>query len=264
MDNTKRRIVISFDEGCSGNFLASIITNSVINTFNRIDIHDSHNRFDYGCWPTAEYPVTKKLLQHSVIVTHVNNIDQIKEIFQTSTVIRIVPKTGLFTAIYNVFSKKHFKKEIVDSWNSNFKGLSYDWCFEHLKDYYIKFTLMNNFKNSIIFNFGDLYNKDKLIAFFTENNISIINYDYIDRYLTQQMPLVLDIPASKNIKDIFSLIPSDFFNISPWFACYCIFCFELNNNFKESDRQWSIAEQAFINEKTLLDLSTRYSTNDRK
>lgn len=261
------KTVISFDEGCSGNFLAAALTDSVIHKFHRIDAPG--NILEYSGMPhfgwkgkphydwTPENPELKNL-----IITHETDVKRIKEVFNADTVIRIQPITGLFSALHNVFSKKHvIEKRIPEllSWPKN-PSQCYDLTFEHIKDYYKKFTVSRDYDTAIILDYGYFYNKEKLLNFAKLHNLKISNEKLIDEYMASQMPLLLNNPGSTNMKDIVALIPDKYFNASPWFACYCIFCFELNNNLPENRRQWSISDTPFLNKKTLVELSSCYKT----
>jgi hypothetical protein len=74
MDNKK--IVISFDEGCSGNFLASLLSKGKI--FNHYRIDSDENFINHSIFPKfSNYQET----YHNIIVTHENDIDKIKEVF---------------------------------------------------------------------------------------------------------------------------------------------------------------------------------------
>ena len=252
------RIAISFDEGCSGNFLAALLTNSDINKFSRID--SPGNLLDYNSFPNFSYLDQKTYTPSALAVTHENDIKLIKELLKVDTVIRIQPGTGLFSAIYNVFDKKHvFEKQtdVMDKWPYH-TAYCYDMTLEHLKDYYKKFTTPRNYDDAIIFNFGDFYNKDAIINFAINHKFTINNYKLIDSYQANQMPLLLGIPECKDMSKIVATIPDEFFLKSPWFACYCIFCFEFVNDIKESQRKWTIDDLPLLDKNLLILLSKNY------
>lgn len=249
------RIAISFDEGCSGNFLAALLTHSQISSFNRIDA--AKNKLTYNIIPTFNFE--SQVLQ-DVLVTHENDISKIKEKFNADLVIRIHPHTGLFSAIYNVFTKRHLiekPSEIMTKWDSD-KNFSYDMTMQHLKDYFNKFTIERNYEDAIVFDFGDFYSKQKTIDFFTKHNLPLLNEDLIDNYQASQMPLLLDLPKCQSMESIVDIIPDDYLVSSPWFACYCIFCYEYNNNINESQRRWSIDTVPFLNKQELIKISKLY------
>jgi hypothetical protein len=255
MDNKK--IVISFDEGCSGNFLASLLSKGKI--FNHYRIDSDENFINHSIFPKfSNYQET----YHNIIVTHENDIDKIKEVFESDVVIRIHPITGLFTSIYNVFMKKHINEglsDILKFWPER-SSYCYDMTMEHLKDYYGKFTSKFDFKDAVVLDFGTFYNNQRLLYFLKKFNIEETTElnQYINNYITAQMPLLLDIPESKSMIDIVNQIPDFYFKNNPWFACYCIFCFELKNNLSEGQRTWTIDQLPIIDKTDLIILSSSY------
>lgn len=251
------RIAISFDEGCSGNFLAALISNSTIETFKRIDSPD--NKLGYNSFPNFSY-IDSNIKPSAVSVTHENNISLIKQLLGVDKVIRIQPLTGLFSAIYNVFDKKHIfehQTDIMDKW-PQCPAYCYDMTLEHIKDYYAKFTVNRNYTGAVVFDFGNFYNKDSIIEFADNHQLTINNHELIDLYQANQLPLLLDIPTSGEMEDIVKIIPDEYFLQSPWFACYCIFCFELVNNLKEIQRSWTVDNLPLLSRDHLILLSKNY------
>ena len=256
MGSKPMRTVISFDEGCSGNFLAALLSDSQIQRFDRID--DAKNELDYSLAPLFdmfEYTDFK-----DVIVTHENEYQKIKDFLNPDRIIRVVPRTGMFTAIYNVFVKKHIEEkrtDIMSHWPSS-TGYCYDMTFEHIKDYYAKFSKLITHKNFIEFDFGWIYDTDKLLHFLKSINVLDPNITIIENYQRQQLPLLLDLPTSKLMSHITSTIPDYLFNDSPWFACYCIFVYEKIHNLKEHQRKWSIDRLPLLGKDQLIELSLNY------
>lgn len=259
------KTVISFDEGCSGNFLAAILTNSEICKYHRIDApgnileYSGMPHFGWQGKPHYDWTIKNPELKN-LIITHEHDVKKIKEVFGADTVIRIQTITGLFSALYNVFSKKHVLEQqtpVLSSWPENL-SLCYDLALEHIKDYYKKFTVSRDYDTAIILDYGYFYNKEKLLDFAKLHNLKITNENLIDEYIARQMPLMLDMPQCKRMEEIVELIPENYFVESPWFACYCIFCFEYINNLSEDKRLWSISHTPFLNKKTLVELSYLY------
>lgn len=249
------KIVISFDEGCSGNFLAALLSDSILTSYNRID--SPENFLDYTTVPRFNYKVTH---HKDIIVTHENNITQIKKHFKPDIVIRIQTITGIFSAIYNVFTKKHLAEtetQIMEKWADD-KNFSYDMTLEHLKDYFYKFTKNQSYEDAIIFDFGNFYNKERIKEFFESHQLILKNEDLISKYQEKQFPLLLDLPNSNRMEDIINIIPDDYFKNSPWFACYCIFCFEQLNKLSENKRRWTIDNIPFLDKQTLIKISKLY------
>lgn len=252
MDN-KKRLVISFDEGCSGNFLAALLTNSKLEKFNRID--HPWNVLYYQGLPTAEDFKLLNSRQHTII-THESDSNVLKEL-SPDIVIRILPITGMFTAIYNVFSKKHLANtNIPAKWPSD-PGYCYDMTLEHIKDYFNIFSNLKSYPGQLIFDFGWLYDTDKLLKF--TNSLGIpIDISLVDQYIDNQLDLLLDLPTSSLMQDIIEEIPDSYFEKSPWFACYAIFCFETVNKLNESQRLWNIDNLTLLDKNQLINLSNKY------
>jgi len=255
MDN--RKIVISFDEGCSGNFLAALLSNSKISAFNRIDAKE--NILSYDMLPSININGKIKNTK-SIIVTHEHKTNIIKQISNVDLIIRIIPVTGIFTAIYNVFFKKAVAgqyTDVMDQWPNN-TAYCYDMTFEHIKDYYNKFSNRTLEHDQLLFDFGWFYDADKLMQFVNKLNIPC-HMSLIKKYQEAQLPLLLSLPNSNKMEDIVNLVPDEFFNNNPWFVCYCLFCFEQNNHLLESQRQFSIDQfDSIITARDLISLSSKY------
>jgi hypothetical protein len=253
MDN--RKIVISFDEGCSGNFLAALLSNSEISAFNRIDVKE--NILSYNILPSINGKIKNT---KSIIVTHEHRTDVIEQISDVELIIRIVPVTGIFTAIYNVFVKKAVAEkftDIMDQWPNN-TAYCYDMIFENLKDYYNKFSNSTLDRDQVLFDFGWFYNTDKLVQFVNDLGRNC-DLTVIEKYQQAQLPLLLSLPKSNRMEDIVKLVPDVFFENSPWFFCYCLFCFEQNNHLLENQRQYSIDQfNKIMTAQDLISLSHKY------
>lgn len=256
MGTNKIKTVISFDEGCSGNFLAALISNSEITSFKRVDTVSNQSQ--------SNFIMLSELISIPIIVnvvaTHEHDSDIIQKMLCPNRIIRIEPITGIFTAIYNVFDKKLIdedQKDILQKWPLN-PGYCYDMTLEHIKDYYGKFSQRKHTPDQILFDFGWLYQRPMLTAFLKQLKITA-NIDLVDQYLQTQMPLLLDLPKSNSMTDIVKLIPTEYFAKSPWFACYCVFCFELNNNLREHQRLWSIDTLPVLCADSLIALSAQYN-----
>jgi hypothetical protein len=265
------RTVISFSEGCSGNFLATFITNfdvaihKHIVDINRVDktLRFNHiNLINYGWAMDIDDPSThrKDLDNFTVIVTHSHDTQKIKSTLNPDQIIRIEPVTGLFTAIYNVFTKKLIdddKADIMKQWPSA-PSYCYDKTFEHLKFYYAKFSNSQLTADEILFDFGWIWDLEKMNIFLKETGMTG-DFDLLKRYQASQLPLLLNLPSTNNMSEIVAQIPSTYFEQSPWFACYCLFCFELNNNLKEEQRLWTIDNLSqVLGPNDLVDLSVKY------
>ena len=249
------KTVISFTEGCSGNFLAALISNSDVKSFKRIDIVSNRKDANFIMLPFMESGQG-----FDVIATHEADSKIIHNHVAPARIIRIEPITGIFTAIYNVFDKKLIdedQKDIMQKWPSE-PGYCYDMTLEHMKDYYRVFSQSKHTPDQTLFDFGWLYQHNQLIEFLQLLGIDT-NIDLINQYMSTQMPLLLSLPLSNSMTDIVQLIPTEYFVKSPWFACYCVFCFEHNNKLQEHQRQWSIDTLPILSVDGLITLSTQYN-----
>jgi hypothetical protein len=249
------KTVISFTEGCSGNFLAALISNSDIKSFKRIDTASNLKNANFIMLPFME-----TVQGFDVIATHESNSKIINNHVKPARIIRIEPVTGIFTAIYNVFDKKLIdedQKDIMQKWPAE-PGYCYDMTFEHMKDYYHVFSQSKHRPGQMLFDFGWLYQHNQLTEFLQSIGVDA-NLDLVDRYMSTQMPLLLSLPLSASMADIVQLIPEEYFVRSPWFACYCIFCFEHNNKLQEYQRMWSIDTLPVLSAEGLIALSTQYN-----
>ena len=227
------KTVISFSEGCSGNFLAAFLSNSKIAAeqivkARRIDGIFRGKRRDlinYGQAMDLDNRIHLiGLDRFSVIITHDHNVQKIKSVLKPDQIIRIEPITGLFTAIYNVFTKKLIdddNEDIMKQWPSNV-SYCYDKTFEHLKCYYAKFSNRHVTADEILFDFGWIFDRSKMETFLKDIDMTG-NFELLERYQESQLPLLLNLPATGIMSEIVAQIPNKYFEQSPWFACYCLF-----------------------------------------
>jgi hypothetical protein len=268
MDN--KEIIISFYPGCSGNFLAAVISDSHIVRFDRIDNYIEDQKFDSNYRNNLKYSGINDFdnipLDHAtVIVTHESDIKKIKSIFPNYRIIRILPISMIFNALYNVFHKKILdenRSDIMSSWPSN-PAYCYDMSLESLKDFYRQFITDKNFEDAIILDFGVLQDKNQLVEFLHKINVkTTANTEIlIDNYLKNQLPINLESIDSPTMEDIVSSIPDRYFFESPWFVAYCIFRFELVNQPEESQRLWTIDQLTLLDKPNLIKISYQYNFN---
>jgi hypothetical protein len=257
MANNKSRTVISFDPGCSGHWLAVLISDSKVTEFFRIDVIDNILKYTIIPYFQKLAPVT-----HPVIVTHETDINRIRSEFCADRVIRIRPNTYKFNALYNVFVKKYLLEEddITQHWPNN-AAYCYNQVFEGLKDWYNILSRPVIMPGCVDFDFGNMFDLDKLTKFLTEMDVEVTD-DMINmhqQYLENQETLKLDVYPQESMQSIVSRIPADRFAKNPWFACYCIFCFEQSNNLTEQQRLWSIDTLPIVGARELINMSTQYN-----
>jgi hypothetical protein len=246
------RTVISFNEGCSGNFLAAAMSDSSICEYKRIDT--VNNVLNYSIVPSLSH--IPKFLS-DIVVTHSNDYYGIINKLSANRVIRIEAITGIYNAIYNVFTKKHTTEQtsILKFWPEQ-PAYCYDMTFEHLKDYYIKFSHFNFYRGEILFDFGWTLDVDNMVNFLAGLGVQP-NLDLIKKYIMHQYSIILN-QDLLDMTDIVNQITDSNFIDSPWWACYCIFQFEKNNKLSESNRKWTIDSLPILTKSNLINLSKLY------
>jgi hypothetical protein len=250
------KTVISFDEGCSGNFLAALLTGSTAVSYNRIDYWSNYNLLKYQLCADLS---TENFLKHDVVVTHEHDYNRICQLLKPDRIIRIEPQTGIFNAIYNIYSKKLINEDhpgLIDRWTTN-PSVHYDQALEHIKDYYNYFLDSKLTNGEILFDFGWIYNDQDLLNF--SNRLGIdIDITFAQAYREKQLPWLLDLPQQKDMESIVGQIPEQYFTMSPWFASYCIFCYEKLNQLGECQRTWSINQVGLLTKSNLIQLAQQY------
>jgi hypothetical protein len=153
------------------------------------------------------------------------------------------------------------QRENFKTWTTNLSTW-YDQTFYNIKEYYQIYQqdlVENTFPNVIEFdNLLDLdYIQHLLMHYYNRpltKNIKRIVKDY------SQLQVQYDLCTNGNdMKDIVSVLPDQVFRESPWFASYCIFKYETNNNLQENQRQWSIdSVTEYIDKSFLLSIASQY------
>lgn len=251
------KTIIFFREGLSGHYLKLLLNDAPDPVQFRIDP-----------WYPEIYalPFTKK--KEDCVCSHLSNIDVDKVIKNFDLVLTIQPYQKIYHGIYNVFYKKYLienpdQKESFAKWTENLLTW-YDRTYYNIKEYYHLFRQDlndNTFDNIINFDYIlDIDYIEEIIKKYynkslTKNMIRIIT-DY------KKLQLNLDLSGDdKNMKDIVSRIPDHYFINSPWFASYCLFKYETNNNLTESMRKWSINSiNVPIDQKFLISVADQYQS----
>ena len=246
------KTLIFFREGLSGHYLKSLIDDVPVKVNFRMDP-----------WYPGIY-TEKNQTSHVPNCTCVHKAHLTFE-QQFNLVLTILVDKKIYHAIYNNFFKKFLVEDANPDQYKNWKdNLSfwYDKSFYNIKEYYILLNLdRKNNKYENIVNFDEILNEQYLQEFFKQ---------YFNRELSDNMRLIikqysanqLEIELSQEgttMQEIIDPIPDNKFNCTPWFASYCIFKYETNNNLKETQRLWSIDNiNCLIDKKFLLDIQNKY------
>jgi len=248
------KTLIIFREGLSGHYFKSLVDDLPVDVNFRMD----------PWYPGIYDQKTRPEISNEEDCVCLHKADKRYE-QQFDLVLNILVDQKIYQAIYNVFFKKFLIEDIDPEQYKNWKNdLSfwYDKSFYNIKEYYnlltsdwhnSQYTNKINFDNILDVNyikevFKKYYNRE-----LTDNMVSIIN-QYRDKQL--ELDLTRD---GNSMNSILDAVPDDKFDQSPWFASYCIFKYETNNNLNESQRLWSIDDvNAPIDKKFLLSIADKY------
>jgi hypothetical protein len=248
------KTLIIFREGLSGHYFKSLVDDLPVDVNFRMDpwypgIYDQKTR-------------PEDRVNEDCVCLH--NADPVYE-QQFDLVLNILVNQKIYHAIYNIFFKKFLIEDIdpeqYKNWKSNL-SFWYDKSFYNIKEYYSLLTSdWNNSQYANKINFDNLLDVQYIEAIFkqyynrklTDNIVSIVA-----QYRAKQLEIVLT-RDGKTMEEILAVVPDEKFNQSPWFASYCIFKYETNNNLKESQRLWSIdTVDKPIDKKFLLAIADKY------
>lgn len=257
--------LILFREGLSGHYLKALIDNTPDPIQFRVDpwypgIYDNATCTELGVMRTS--------IPSQCDCAHRTHINVQNTLSRYDLVLSILVNYKIYHGIYNNFYKKllveqlDLKKRFV-RWHLE-PCFWYDIAFYNLKEYYHLFQhdhVDNIVGNGIVVNFDFILELDYIEEIFQKYLNRAINKNtrrLVNSYRAQQLQYDLS-RNEKTMEDIVDSIPDAEFTLSPWFAAYCIFKFETNNQLVESQRLWSIDEiNAIVDKKILLDLATKY------
>jgi hypothetical protein len=246
------KTLIFFREGLSGHYLKSLVD----------DVPAKVN-FRMDPWYPGIY-IEKNQTSHVPDCVCMHNADLTFE-QQFNLVLIILVNKKIYHAIYNNFFKKFLVEDANPDQYKNWKdNLSfwYDKSFYNIKEYYILLTLdQKNNKYENVVDFDEILNEQYLQEFFKRyfnRELSDNMRSIIKQYSVNQLEIELTREGT-TMREIIDPIPDNKFNCTPWFASYCIFKYETNNNLKETQRLWSIDDINYpIDKKFLLDIQNKY------
>lgn len=250
------KVCILFRAGHSGNYIQSLIEDKPIDVQFRIDPYNPQ--------------LTKELLESDISYINDNQcvllhtVPSREFLKKFDLVLRILPTKNLYNPIYNNFHKKILVEEPIGKDFLQWKDCLtfwYDKTFYNISEQYAH--IVNDMQHNQIENVIDF---DRIL------NIDYIEYifqKYFNRSVTDNMKNIVDkykhlqlgfalTDSGLTMHDITKIFHDDMFFHDPWFASYCIFKFEKNNNLNESQRQWSIGD-FLIDKKFLLSIQHMYN-----
>lgn len=253
MSKKYNKKVILFRTGSGGNFLASLLTTGTIFVLpnSRIDLgqtvssavfitgeQSSDAKFnDYAsdvCLQNIKNAIMHD--QRQVILSHYQQISELKEFKSTNWIKKVVPGTNIFGWIKNVVYKKQYV-ELIDFSGANFR-YQVDGNLMNLKTWYNINQQDKDIPPDMTINFGRMHDITYLIELYKSANGSYPDDERIkfaEEYTNKQFTPLGDCD-SKSMKDIIEHVkPRDSFDIAT-----ALFIYEKNHNTFDSNRLWSI------------------------
>lgn len=256
--------LILFREGLSGHYLKALIDDSPDTLQFRVD------PWYPGIYDNLECPKNGKMKTSTPSECHCchrKDVNLQKALSSYDLVLSILVNRKIYHGIYNNFHKKLLVEQIdlqarYENWHRQSR-FWYDIAFYNLKEYYDLFQrdcVENTISNVIDFDFIlELDYIEEIFQKYLHRTINDNTRRLVTSYRAHQLQYDLS-GDEKTMEDIVEPIPDDEFAVSPWFAAYCIFKYETNNQFSESQRLWSVDEiNCVIDKKILLDIATKYN-----
>jgi hypothetical protein len=250
------KTLIFFREGLSGHYLKSIIDDTADPIGFRVDP-----------WYPGIYRDELYDPQEDCACLHPDGVDVESVVKEFDLVLNIQVYQKIYHAIYNNFYKKFLvenptEQDKFKSWTDD-PVYWYDRTYYNIKEYYhLHAQDQNKYALPNVVNFDHLleddYIADLLEQYFSKsinNNTKRIIAEYRSHQLQYELT-----KTGQSMADIVSALPDQAFIDSPWFASYCIFKYETNNNLLESQRTWSIDLMPhLIDRQILLSIADQYS-----
>jgi hypothetical protein len=249
------KTLIFFREGLSGHYLKSLVDDSNVQVNFRMDD-----------WYPGIYNSVRPLKKGNCVCLHkpLYNSKYLESQYDLTLSIQVRRK--IYHGIYNIFYKKFLvefpdKQEDFKNWTGNLSTW-YDQTFYNIKEYYQLYQQdLNENTFSNVIEFDNLLELDYIEYLFKQYYNRPIS-ENMKRIVNSYGQLQLEYDLSGNEQDmqnIISVLPDQIFHKSPWFASYCIFKYETNNNLQENQRQWSIdLVTKPIDKEFLLSIANQY------
>jgi hypothetical protein len=253
LSNDYSKKVILFQAGSSGNFLAALLTtgNIFVLPNTRIDLgqrissavfisgeQSSDKRFnDFDsdvCLKNIKTAIMHD--QRQVILSHYQQVSELREFESTNWIKKIVPGTNIFGWIKNIVHKKQYV-ELVDTRSTNFR-YQVDGNLMNLKTWYDLNQQDKDVPTNMTVDFGRMYDITYLADLYKSANGSYpddLRIKFAEEYINKQFPPLGDCDSNSMIDIIEHVKPLDSFDIAT-----ALFIYEKNHNTIDSNRLWSI------------------------
>ena len=258
--NRYRKKVILFPAGASGHFLASFLTTGQV-------FVQSQYRMDLGQTISSSIFVPSNLdkIKHTIledsrqtILTHYNQVSDLRELQDQCWIRKIYPKTNVFGWLKNVF----YKKQQIESINVSQAEMlcQFDFMFENMKDSYFALKEDCDFPEDLTIDFGQMKDLDYLKQLYLEANevdAPDEQIEFAQNYIDLQGKNIEDC-NSLDIQDIVKLVnPQDLYDLA-----ILLFVYEKNHNTIDCNRLWTIDDLPIEIDRAvafLIDNSKKYS-----
>ena len=253
MGNTNKekvQLVISHLEGCSGNFLGRLFADVTDKNqkFFRIDVNLDSKILAINGVNDWDQELSKRFMNHKVVVTHNFNQQQISTSFPNAKIIQIYPYTHIGNVLYNICFKK--VKIKLDNLLDNHLIHIVEW-YRHIQ---------HRRPSQDCTNFWQLRDQPQ-VENLLEIKFTKTQEDFFKKYWEQQLTYSLSIPEKPlSIEQLVTVWNIDnYFN--DWSVAWTIFVYELINCRVEHQRQWSIDTTKFDSWQDLAKIQNRYNSN---
>jgi len=211
----QNKILLSFREGCSGNWLAELLVGSELEVFYRQDRNGAGVprevfHFD-GNIDSQVHEAIHRYTGQQLVTCHSTNYSLLEQHWPDFKIVRIQPQTHMLDSIESAYNKLGRGTDIE----------SVDMAFEYIKDYVHLHTIGDPLPKHII-DYGQLRYPDKLITICKEM--------FGTKLTRPQLEFAKKYWAIQDGK-------SQFFKVARY-----IYEYEQANAFEESDRLWTISD----------------------
>lgn len=245
---TNIQLVISHQEGSAGNFLARLYANLDLykQTAYRTDLDLHPLILATGDINNLNFYLKHHYNNHSVIVTHCQDLKILEYMFPEARILQIYPYSHIGNVLYNISTKK-LKPSIHNLVDNH---------LIHITEWFSKIEKNRPLQQCI--DYWELTNKEQV------EKILGINFDleqdkFFKKYWASQLAYDLNWPAKPmSIQELIDFWKLDVFDA--WFVAWTIFVFEKTHNLKEKDRQWSI-DQTFESWDQVKTIEHMYANN---
>jgi len=230
--------IILFPAGASGNFLASFLTtgNSYTKAQYRVDLGQFNSS---AIFAPSNLEKIKNIIvndEHQTILSHYNNISDLREFENQHWLRKIYPHTNTFGWLKNVFYKKQ-NIEFVEFTQADML-VQFDAMFENMKDFYFVLKQDTDCPEDLTIDFGKIKDISYLTELYIEANADEPDHEKItfaQSYIDMQGKPIDDTDCL-NMEELASMInPQDLYEVVT-----LLFIYEKNHKTLDQNRLWTI------------------------